>query len=354
MIEDRLSAAPHTPARTRTAAVQRPLFAGDLPLPGRIVRQAVLEGLPQMLWTATADGHIDFHNERCRAFLGLGPDGKARHWTAPVHPADLSAALDLWRRSMADRSLFDTELRLRRHDGAWRWVACRIAPDRGPDGTLRGWTGCLTDIDDFKRAAERGSLIAAEAAHRLRNIYSVVGALLMLSARTAPEAREFANAARDRLAALARAHDLATTGAGGGSCRTGLHALLETLLAPCQTAADPPAITVSGPDVPVSGDAVMALALVVQELASNALRHGALSQPTGGIRIRTEIAGADLLLSWQELGGPPLAGPPQRQGFGTMLFDRAVPGLAGARFTRDWPCGGMVARLSVPLAALAA
>lgn len=343
MIDDRISAVPAKLA-AYAGAPQRPVVTriSEPESPGRAWRQSVLEQVPQMLWTANPDGQIDYQNGRCRAFLGVTRDAKAHHWTRVLHPADLCATLDQWQVCQSERTVFDKEFRIRRHDGSYRWVACRIAPDSaGP-----GWTGSFTDIDDLKRGFDRANLIAGELSHRIQNIFAVAGALLMLSARTEPQAQAFADAARARLCSLARAHALVSPCATSASATT-LHQLLATLLAPYQ-----PGIVISGNDINVAGDAAVSLALLVHELASNALKHGALSAEGGSIDITTQTLHGELRLIWQESGGPMIIDRPQRQGFGSTLFERAQPALAGSRLDRRWAREGLIATLIVPLPAL--
>lgn len=342
MIDDRISAVPAKLA-AYAGAPQRPVVTriSEPESPGRAFRQSVLDSIPQMLWTANTEGQIGYQNDRCRAYLGVTRDARAQHWTRMVHPADLCAALDQWARCQSEHSVFEKEIRIRRHDGSYRWVACRITPDSA--GT--GWTGSFSDIDDLKRGLDRASLLAGELSHRIQNIFAVAGALLMLSARTEPQAQTFADAARARLCSLARAHALVSSCAP--TTATTLHQLLHTLVAPYQ-----PGIMISGNDINVVGDAAVSLALLVHELASNALKHGALSVEGGNIDINTRMAHGELRLVWQETGGPAITNPPQRQGFGSTLFQRTLPALAGSRFDRKWAPGGLIATLIVPLAAL--
>lgn len=343
MIDDRISAVPAKLA-AYAGAPQRPVVArpSEPELPGRIWRQSVLDTIPQLVWTANADGQIDYQNSHCRAFLGVTRDAKAHHWTRIVHPADLCATLDQWQRCQTERTVFEKEFRVRRHDGSYRWVACRIAPDPATPG----WTGSFSDVDDLKRGLEKANLIAGEQSHRIQNVFAVMGALLMLSARSEPEAQAFADAARSRLCSLARAHALVSP-CGSAAASTTLHQLLHTLLAPYQ-----PAVLISGSDSSLTGDAVVSLALVIHELASNALKHGSLSVADGSVSISSRISHGELRLVWHEIGGPTVTHPPQRHGFGSTLFERALPSLAGSRLDRRWARDGLVATLIIPIAAL--
>jgi two-component sensor histidine kinase len=163
---------------------------------------------------------------------------------------------------------------------------------------------------------------------------------------------------RDRLDALARAHDLTlpnfVDAADQTEARTTLHALLRTIVSPYDDAGhqDGERVTIRGPDVPVSSDAVTSLALLLHEFATNAAKFGALSSPTGHVEVTCEIAGDELRVVWQERGGPTLVGPAQREGFGTLLGDATVRRQLGGSIARDWNPAGLTIRLVAPLARL--
>jgi two-component system CheB/CheR fusion protein len=94
---------------------------------------------------------------------------------------------------------------------------------------------------------------------------------------------------------------------------------------------------------------VTSLALVLHELATNAAKYGALSLPSGCVRVTWSVAGPDLVLTWEESGGPRVNGPPTRQGFGSMLASRSVKGQLKGQLTFNWNADGLIVRLSVPV-----
>ena len=112
-------------------------------------------------------------------------------------------------------------------------------------------------------------------------------------------------------------------------------------------------MTIRGPDVPVSPGAVTSLALLLHEFATNAAKYGALLSPAGHVDVTCEIAGDELRVAWQERGGPTLAGPALREGFGTLLGHATVRRQLGGSIARDWNPAGLTIRLVVPLARLA-
>jgi two-component system, chemotaxis family, CheB/CheR fusion protein len=127
-----------------------------------------------------------------------------------------------------------------------------------------------------------------------------------LSARSAGTPKELAEAVRERLAALARAHELTLpdpAGGGGQNPTTTLRALVQTIMAPYVNEVRE-RITIAGPDVPVSGSAVMSIALLLHETATNAAKYGALSSQHGHVDVSWLVWNDQLLLAWREHGGP--------------------------------------------------
>jgi two-component sensor histidine kinase len=107
--------------------------------------------------------------------------------------------------------------------------------------------------------------------------------------------------------------------------------------------------------VPISGNAVTSLALLLQEFATNAAKYGALASETGRIEISWCEWKGEVLLVWREQGGPQIGGPPEseHEGFGSTLARLAVTGQLGGKISRDWDKEGLTIKLSVPLDRLA-
>lgn len=160
-----------------------------------------------------------------------------------------------------------------------------------------------------------------------------------------------------RVAVLARVHSLL---AEGGWSVADLRTVAERELAPYAPAHPGRRVAVSldGPPVPLAATAVQPLAMVLHELAANAVKHGALSVAGGAVEVRwracrrTEDDGM-LRLRWTETGGPPVAGPPEHRGFGTRVVEATVRGQLGGAVERGWEPTGLVVELVVPLARVA-
>ena len=127
------------------------------------------QAIPNQVWTATPDGAVDWVNDRTYEYAGrdaitLGGSG----WTAIVHPQDLPTAGAAWIAALASGDVYEVEFRIRRADGVYRWHLVRAIAQRGSEGTVSGWIGTNTDIDDQKRA--EFDLAAAKSAAEEANV----------------------------------------------------------------------------------------------------------------------------------------------------------------------------------------
>jgi PAS domain S-box-containing protein len=251
-------------------------------------------------------------------------------------------------------------------DGHFVDLSVAIGPVVTADGGIVGTSMIARDIADAGHAHDGQTMLFREMRHRIRNLFALASSVVALSARFAQTPQDMAGTVRDRLDALARAHDLTlpnfVDAADQTDTRTTLHALLRTIVSPYDDSGhqdgaghqDGERVTIRGPDVPVSSDAVASLALLLHEFATNAAKFGALSLPTGHVDVTCEIAGDELHLAWQERGGPTLVGPALREGFGTLLGHATVRRQLGGSIARDWNSTGLTIRLVVPLERLAA
>jgi PAS domain S-box-containing protein len=244
----------------------------------------------------------------------------------------------------------------RRKDGSLIDISLTVSPLRDAAGKVIGASKIARDITERKRAAEQQEMLTREMSHRVKNAFAVVNGIVTISARSAATPEEMAREIGARLAALTRAHDLTRPGLlEAGSKATEpitFHALVRTIIAPYL---DPDGSTgrkrliIIGPDVPIAEKSVTGFALVLHELATNAVKSGSLSSAKGGVRIESSITNGQFLVTWKEQGGPRLNGPPDQEGFGSLLAHRIVTGQFGGQLSHDWKPAGLVVRLSAPV-----
>ncbi|MGH6848011.1 MAG: PAS domain S-box protein [Methylocella sp.] len=220
------------------------------------------------------------------------------------------------------------------------------------DDEVQGAVTTFIDITERRRAQEQQRLLLREMNHRVKNLFALAGSVVTLSARSATTAKELAEAVRERLAALARAHELTLPDLTGGGEKSGqatsLATLVRTIVSPYVTQ-EHARVTTKGPDVPIGRNAVTGIALLLHEMATNAAKYGALSTESGHIDVSWSVWKDELLLAWREHGGPPLNEEPEKEGFGSLLARLTVTGQLAGKISRDWNRDGLTVNLSAPL-----
>lgn len=239
----------------------------------------------------------------------------------------------------------------RRKDGSLVNISLTLSPIKDAEGKIIGASKIARDITERKQAEEKQRLLFREMNHRIKNLFTLAGSMLTLCARFAATPQDLAESVRERLVALARAHDLTLPSTNDGEIEkekaTSLPVLVQTILAPY--ARDRASVAINGPDLCVSSKAITGLALFLNELATNATKYGALSRPDGCVDISWCVPQDELLFRWLERGGPRVEGVPQNEGFGSLLARLAVSGRLGGKISRDWNPEGLIVKLSVPL-----
>jgi len=217
-----------------------------------------------------------------------------------------------------------------------------------PVAEVNAVADAMADAAERRRVAEmQRDLLVRELHHRVKNLLTTAQSLAALSARTAQDPREFAAQFGDRLRALARTHTMLLEEPGG---EVDLTALLTEVLAPYRLGVG--RIALLGPQVRVPDEAAVPLGMVLHELATNALKYGALSLPEGRLRVSWRVEEASpprLRLEWTETGGPPIASLPSRKGFGSQLLHRALSSLPENDVQTEWRPEGLTVRLSLGL-----
>lgn len=432
------------------------------------------EAMPNHVWTATPEGLLDWFNPRVYDYSGAkAGDLDGNGWADIVHPDDIVAATEKWQQVLAAGTFYETEFRLRRHDGIYRWFIARAVPIRDADGAILRWIGTNTDIDDQKQVAQallqserrlqlsqnaagiaaleldiatgtvvgsegfwglwglspresvpisvlenivipedkdvrsnretreqgtavpaveyrirrpdtgelrwlsrhidfvhdetgkpvkmfgvmqditdrreaqaRQELLTHELEHRIKNILAMVAAIASQTLRNTDIATASATF-NERLRALANAHDILNkTRWTSASIREVVDNTIAAF--PLEQ------ISISGPALPINPKMALTLALAVNELATNALKYGALATPDGKVAIEWSLQAShdrpgDIRLNWRwrESGGPPVT-PPSRRGFGRFLIERVFGTDFGGAVRIDYHPDGVECVLDAP------
>jgi PAS domain S-box-containing protein len=234
-----------------------------------------------------------------------------------------------------------------RRDGTRFWASEMMMPLLDADGRPRGFLNILRDRTEVQEAMERRELLMAQMSHRIRNTFATVQAVAAQTQRHAGTAAEFQAAFGARLMVLARSNDMLI--------RADWHdAPLRDVIEGALDAygGEPARITVEGPPVLLAASLAVTVSLAFHELATNAVKHGALSVPAGRVDVSwtttspTRKCGSRIEIVWRERGGPAVD-PPQRRGFGSQLLERGMP--SGGTVKLDFRPKGLECRICLPL-----
>ena len=173
-------------------------------------------------------------------------------------------------------------------------------------------------------AETRAQMLADEMSHRIKNPLAMVSAIASQTFRPARPVEEALRTFSARLKSMSLAQDVLVRSNGDGA---ELHQIISQALAPYQQGDSPDCISAAGPEVWLSGTRTTTLTMAMHELATNAVKYGALSVGSGRVVVRWHIeeaaGGKQLLIEWREQGGPPVT-PPERRGFGSVLVERGL------------------------------
>ncbi|UIJ71797.1 sensor histidine kinase [Aurantimonas sp. HBX-1] len=207
----------------------------------------------------------------------------------------------------------------RRRDGSQFWASGEMMPLRDDDDRHLGYVKILRDRTLQHQAEAQRQELTREMSHRMKNSFAMVQSIVAQSLRTAPSVAAARDAIGTRIEALARAQDILTQTSG---THAAIGDVVRDALAPHRTGEG--RFDIVGPALELTAQQVVGLSLALHELATNAVKHGALSQPGGGVAIAWEHAADDgFTFDWREHGGPAVTAP-TRTGFGTRLIERIV------------------------------
>jgi PAS domain S-box-containing protein len=229
----------------------------------------------------------------------------------------------------------------------WKFHAYHLSDDYG---ATPGIGLVAEDVTAQKRAEHARDLLGRELSHRIKNLFAVVSSLVSLSARGNDAVKDFARTIRGRIEELGRVHDYvrpAEWERGGDGVPRSLHELLAALLRPYQ-GEEGERIRIACGEREIGPAAATAFALALHEFATNAVKYGALSEPGGFVELTCSEAGESFELLWCERGGPPVAGPPPSEGFGSVLARRSITSDLEGTLEALWAREGLTLRVTMP------
>jgi two-component system CheB/CheR fusion protein len=268
--------------------------------------------------------------------------------TELVTPED-GRTISAWTRSLKRGAAADYagEHRLVRKDGALVWAHVAAKAFQDEQGAVDAVAIIVQDIGATKAAQERQAFLLAELQHRTRNLLAVIRGIASRSAEGAGDVETFLSHLLGRLGAVARTQASLTRSA---EVSVSLGEILdEEFLA---AAASSEQVSVRGPELWLRGKAAETMSLGLHELATNALKYGALASPRGRLEVSWTVEGeAEKLLrfSWRESGVKTIDLTPSRVGFGRKLIEEVLPYELGAETSLRFAPGGLHATIDLPL-----
>lgn len=242
------------------------------------------------------------------------------------------------------------EVFCRRKDGSEFWAALFVSPVRDEDGNIVQHFASLIDLTKLKEDEARSRMLIDELNHRVKNTLSTVQSIVWQTLRTTTDPKQIRQSIESRLSALSRSHDLLTRENWESA---GLLDIAHDALEPFGVSggrAD--RIVITGENVRFPPKSALALGIVFNELATNSVKYGALSNAVGSIQIswtaETTPAGKRLLLTWSERGGPPVA-PPAHKGFGSRVLERGLAHELEGQVQLDYQPNGLICTMDIPL-----
>jgi PAS domain S-box-containing protein len=282
----------------------------------------ILEALPAAVYTTDKDGYITYFNPAAEAFAGRTPVLGSDQWCVtfrlrdnkgtPLPHDECPMAIAL----KEERPVRGVQAFAERPDGSFVPFQPYPTPLFDAKGELSGAVNMLVDISDQKAREQQIEFVMRELSHRSKNLLTIVQSVAMQTVRHSASFDEFQLKFMNRLHAMARMHDLLVANEWQGAriqeiVQKEISAFFE----------DQSRVTVEGIEVSLNPSVAQSLSLAVHELATNAIKYGALSQETGTVRVSWDGSdGNGIAFTWREEGSNPPP-PTGRQGFGTHLLE---------------------------------
>lgn len=246
------------------------------------------------------------------------------HWSRPHQPSDRDLGLldilarqaaDLLERTMAEEALHAREQALRESE-------------------------------------HRQTMLAGEMSHRVKNLFALVSTMIRFGAKSAKDKDDFSKSLSGRIQALAEAHHLVLAGEATASTLE-LEQIIRSVIEPHQSE-NALRFGLAGTPLSIRPESISGLALVINELATNAIKYGALAADEGTVAISWRAEEDHLSVRWEERGGAAVEAAPDRIGFGSRLLDGTIVRQFGGTLLHDWQREGVVVSIRLPLSAVSA
>ena len=278
------------------------------------------DNIAQLAWICAPSGAMTWYNQRWYDYTGSDfPRMVGYGWKEAVHPDHLDRVIESWELSRYSGTAWEVTFPLRNAAGEYGWFLTRAEPIRGDNDAIICWFGTNTDITAQRQAERQIELLLMEVNHRSKNMLAVIQSL---ARRTVAQGGDFVERLEARIEALSANQDLLVSRSWGSVPVAEMVDTQLEFLGPARSQ-----IGCSGPDVAITPAAAEAISMAIHEMATNAIKYGALSSATGHISIAWAVEATpgcreglpQFSLGWSETGGPPVS-EPTSNGFGSTII----------------------------------
>ena len=300
----------------------------------------ILDGIGEGFYAVDRDWRILlFNSEAARHFRRQPEEVIGRVlWDAFPDTRDTELAR-LFHKLMVSRETIRSETESIVHKG--RWMAYRLFPLGDGLGVV------FRDTTDRHIAEEQRDLLIKELEHRVKNTLAIVQSIAAQTFRHSNVDPAVQRAFEGRLITLSNVHAVLTQQRWDSAA---LHEIVRSALRAHGTPGEQ-RFTIEGPELQLSPQSAVAVSMAVHELATNAMKYGALSAASGHVDVNWSVVNGRFRWSWRERGGPHVQ-PPKHKGFGSRMIERALALQLSGNVTIDYAESGLVCAIDAPLEAV--
>jgi PAS domain S-box-containing protein len=312
--------------------------------------RSLVNGIPQMVFRSLGNGERIWGSPQWIEFTGLSLEESVGFgWLDAIHTDDRRATMDAWQ-GVEKRGDYYVEHRIRNAaTGEFRWHQTRAVPSDDEAGRIVEWLGTSTDVEELRHLQRHQQILLAELQHRVRNTLGVIRSIARRTAATSDDVEDMAMHLEGRIGAFSRVQAVVTRSPDAG---VDLAAMIEDELL-AHAAREGEALKIEGPEISLKPRPAETISLAVHELATNAVKYGALGAEGGRIDVTWQRSRGDraeqLTLVWEENGMRTLEPEPKRRGFGLELLQRTLPYELGGETRVEFRPEGLRFSMSLPL-----
>jgi len=313
---------------------------------------AIVESSDDAIVTKNLQGYITSWNSGAERLFGFArAEAVGKHITIIIPEDRLEEEREILARLRAGERIDHFETVRRRNDGSLVNISLTVSPVKDGHGNVVGASKIARDISERRRAAEQQELMLREMHHRVRNLFTLASSIVTMSARSALSPKQLAETACNRLRALATAQTLTMRPLKDREKRTRFQTLLRCVLEPFWSSQDQKDISMSvlGDDPELANNAATGLALVIHELATNAVKYGGLSPAGHGVSIQCNVDTDEVRIQWRESG---VTMSDATDGFGSWIIKATIEHQLHGTFLRTADPNGLIINMAIPAAKL--